>query len=121
MSVRFVIIGGGPAGNTAATVAARLGAKVTLIEDTVIGGVAHLYDCVPSKAMIATGSSLTGLERSRIMGLAAQGHLDIDALRFRILDIEQRLQSSVEGLLASQGVRMVHGRGRLKGPHEVII
>jgi dihydrolipoamide dehydrogenase len=121
MSVRLVIIGGGPAGNTAATVAARLGAKVTLVEDTVVGGVAHLYDCVPSKAMIATGSSLTGLERSRIMGLAAQGHLDIDALRFRILDIEQRLQSSVEGLLSSQGVRMIQGRARLKGPHEVLV
>ena len=32
MTVRFVIIGGGPAGNTAATVAATLGAQVTLIE-----------------------------------------------------------------------------------------
>ena len=28
MSVRFLIIGGGPAGNTAATYAARLGAEV---------------------------------------------------------------------------------------------
>jgi NAD(P)H dehydrogenase (quinone) len=121
MSIRFVIIGGGPAGNTAATVAARLGAKVTLVEDTVVGGAAHLYDCVPSKAMIATGSALTGLQRSSLMGLAAEGHLDIDALRFRILDIEQRLQRSVEGLLASQGVRMIAGRGRLKGPHEVIV
>src|SRR3954453_11985428 len=44
---RLVIIGGGPAGKTAATVAATLGAQVTLIERDVIGGAAHLLDCVP--------------------------------------------------------------------------
>jgi NAD(P)H dehydrogenase (quinone) len=38
MAVRFVIIGGGPAGNQAATTAARLGAKVTLVERDVVGG-----------------------------------------------------------------------------------
>ncbi len=121
MAVNLVIIGGGPAGNTAATVGARLGAKVTLIEDTVIGGAAHLHDCVPSKAMIATGGALGELRRAAGMGLHADGRLDLDALRFRILDIEHRLQRSVESLLESQGVRMIHGRGRLKGPHEVIV
>ena len=45
--MRFVIVGGGPAGNTAATYAARLGAKVTMIERDVIGGAAHLWDCIP--------------------------------------------------------------------------
>ena len=54
MTVRFVI-GGGPAGNQAATYAARLGAKVTVIESDVLGGAAHLWDCIPSKTMIATG------------------------------------------------------------------
>jgi pyruvate/2-oxoglutarate dehydrogenase complex dihydrolipoamide dehydrogenase (E3) component len=54
--VRFVIIGGGPGGNTAATVAASLGAEVTLIERDVVGGAAHLWDCIPSKAMVATGN-----------------------------------------------------------------
>ena len=56
MPLRFVIIGGGPAGNTAATHAARLGADVTVVEQDVIGGAAHLWDCIPSKAMIATGA-----------------------------------------------------------------
>ena len=58
MAIRFVIIGGGPAGNQAATHAARLGAEVTLIERDVIGGAAHLWDCIPSKAMIATGGAM---------------------------------------------------------------
>ncbi|MEL0041713.1 MAG: FAD-dependent oxidoreductase, partial [Ilumatobacter sp.] len=38
-----MIIGGGPAGNQAATYAARLGARVTMIERDVVGGAAHLW------------------------------------------------------------------------------
>src|SRR5688572_14148853 len=120
MSTRFVIVGGGPGGNTAATVAARHGAEVTLIERDLVGGAAHLWDCVPSKAMIATGGFLSELKRAEVMGLAADGRLDFDALRARIAGIESRLHNSVCDLLASQGVRMIRGTGRLKGPHEVI-
>ena len=64
MTVRFVIIGGGPAGNTAATHAARQGAKVTLIERDIVGGAAHLWDCIPSKTMIATGGAMSFAQRS---------------------------------------------------------
>ncbi len=70
MATRLVIIGGGPGGNTVATVAATLGAEVTLIEREVVGGAAHLLDCVPSKAMIATGGELAGLGRAGNDGVA---------------------------------------------------
>ena len=59
-----MILGGGPAGNTAATVAASLGAQVTLVERDIVGGAAHLWDCIPSKAMIATGGALAEMERA---------------------------------------------------------
>ena len=120
MSVRFVIIGGGPAGNTAATVAARLGAEVVLVERDILGGAAHLWDCVPSKAMIATGGFLSELERARVMGVAAEGRLDLEAIRERVASIEARLHQSICDLLQSQGVRIITGTGHLKGPGEVI-
>ena len=72
MPTRLVIIGGGPAGNTAATHAARFGAEVTLIERDVIGGAAHLWDCIPSKTMIATGGAMSFTRRIRGMGLERQ-------------------------------------------------
>jgi dihydrolipoamide dehydrogenase len=121
MSVRFVIVGGGPGGNTAATVAARLGAEVTLIERDLVGGAAHLWDCVPSKAMIATGGFLSELERAEVMGVAASGCIDLDALRSRIAGIEGRLHNSICNLLGSQGVRMIRGTGQLKGSHEIAV
>lgn len=121
MSVRFVILGAGPAGNTAATVAASLGADVTLVERDVIGGAAHLWDCIPSKAMIATGGGLSELSRARVMGLDARGRLDVTALRERVASIETRIQSSVTSLLESQGVRIIHGSGRFISPHTVAV
>lgn len=120
MAHRFVVIGGGPAGNQAATTAARLGAEVTLIERDVVGGAAHLWDCIPSKAMIATGDAMTQLRQAEAMGLReVDARLDFDALRTRITAIETRLERSVSGLLTSQGVELLEGTGRLVGPHEV--
>jgi len=117
----LVILGGGPAGNACASVAATLGADVTLVERDIVGGAAHLWDCIPSKALIATGGELVDLDRSETMGLAAEGHLDIDALRVRVASIEDRLHEMITTQLASQQVRVIVGSGELKGPHEVVV
>ena len=121
-TVRFVIIGGGPAGNMAATTAARLGAKVTLVERDIVGGAAHLWDCIPSKAMIATGGAISFARRSAGMGLArGEAQIDHTALKHRITGIEDHLSRSVVELLTSQGVRMLRRHGRLTGPPQVSV
>jgi dihydrolipoamide dehydrogenase len=122
VAVRFVILGGGPAGNQAATNAARLGAQVTLVERDVVGGAAHLWDCIPSKAMIATGAAMSFVEQAGGMGLThLDAALDVDGLKRRIIGIEDRLRGSIESLLADQGVRQLRGTGRLTGPRSVAV
>lgn len=61
--MHFVILGGGPAETEAATYAARLGVEVNLVERDVIGGTADMSDCIPSKAMSATGGAMSFLDR----------------------------------------------------------
>ena len=122
MATHFVIVGGGPAGNTAASHAARLGAHVTLIERDIVGGAAHLWDCIPSKTMIATGGAKSFAHR--LSGMALENfdpHLDLAAQRGRIAAIETHLHDAIVDLLTSQGVRMIRGTGRIKGPHDVIV
>ena len=115
-----MIIGGGPAGNTAATYAARLGAQVTVVERDVVGGAAHLWDCIPSKTMIATGGAMSFLRRSTGMGLEqAVAEVDTDALSGRIEGIKDHLRQGTTELLTSQGVRLARGVARFIGPNEV--
>jgi dihydrolipoamide dehydrogenase len=93
---------------------------VTLIERDVIGGAAHLWDCIPSKTMIATGGAMSFTRRLEGMGLEqADAEVDVDALEARIQGIKQRLQHGTTRLLDSQGVAMLHGTACLVGPHEV--
>jgi len=119
--VRLVILGGGPAGNMCASVAATLGADVTLVERDVVAGAAHLWDCIPSKTMIATGGELTELRRAHAMGLQADGRLDLDALRERVIEIEERIHRDIVRLLESQQVRLLRGSGRFKDAHHVVV
>jgi dihydrolipoamide dehydrogenase len=122
MAVRFVVIGGGPAGIHAAITGARLGAEVTVVERDVFGGAANLWDCIPSKAMIATGAVMSVADRAPGMGLQAlDSRLDLPALAGRIKDIETGLSGSVSQLLESQGVRLIRGRATMKGPHEIVV
>ncbi len=122
MPVHLVIIGGGPGGVEAAATASRLGAEVTLVERDVIGGAANLWDCIPSKAMIATGGAMALSRRAAALGLALEGvRIDLNALRERVRDISSRLAASNERQLESQGVRIVRGTGRLMGSHQVEI
>ncbi|MGH8979460.1 MAG: dihydrolipoyl dehydrogenase family protein [Acidimicrobiales bacterium] len=119
--MRFVIVGGGPAGSQAATHAARLGVEVALIERDVVGGAADLWDCIPSKAMIATGGAMSFLDRSEGMGLGpVDPTLDLGRLRGRIESITARLGASTTAILASQDVDLIRGEGRLAGPRTVV-
>jgi NAD(P)H dehydrogenase (quinone) len=117
---KLVVIGGGPAGHAAASAAARRGVSVTLIEREILGGAAHLLDCVPSKAMIATGGamSFTG----NLSGMGLENHtseVDVSALTARIESIKNHLSNDVHTLLHSQGVTVILGTARLASAHTV--
>jgi dihydrolipoamide dehydrogenase len=119
--MRFVIIGGGPAGNQAATHAAMLGVDVTLIERDIVGGAANLWDCIPSKAMIATGGAMATLNRIQGMGVVgARGSIDLEVLRDRIAAIVASLEQTNEKILHSQQVEVVRGTARLTDAHTVV-
>jgi NAD(P)H dehydrogenase (quinone) len=122
MPVRLVILGGGPAGVAAAATAARLGAEVTMVEREVIGGAANLWDCIPSKSMIASGAGLSFSRRSSALGISLTGGPpDLEALRSRVRAISQRLSASATRQLESQGVRLIRGTGSFVDSHAVSV
>lgn len=118
---RFVIVGGGPAGSTAATVAATLGAQVTLIEDAIVGGAAHLWDCIPSKTMVATSIRMNAIRGAEKLGIVLpESHVDLGRLGKRIATISGDLERGATAILESQGVELVPARGRFIDSRTVV-
>jgi dihydrolipoamide dehydrogenase len=120
--ISFLIVGAGPAGTAAATNAAALGARVTLVERDVVGGAAHLWDCIPSKTMTATAIRIDSMRNAASLGLvAAPGHVDSQQLTERIKHISGDIHRRWVSLLASQGVEIIAGTARLTSPNEAVV
>jgi len=118
---RFLIIGAGPAGSMAATVAAALGADVTLVESSIIGGAAHLWDCIPSKAMVAASHrKLSVLDADKLGYVVEGGGIDLDRLSDRIDEVSGDLSRNSTEILEDQGVRMLKGRAHFTSAHDAV-
>ena len=119
---RFLVIGGGPAGHNAAAQAATLGAEVTLVEDQIVGGAAHLWDCIPSKAMVSSSMRLRAIRHARRLGVSEPGpvELDMENLSSHVYGIADRIALGVTSMLESQGVEMIRGRAHFTGPNSAV-
>ena len=119
---RLLVIGGGPAGHNAATQAATLGAKVTLVEDQIVGGAAHLWDCIPSKAMVSSSMRMRAIRQASRLGVSEPGpvELDMDNLSSHVYGIADTIADGVTGMLDSQGVEIIRGRGHFAGPNAAV-
>ena len=120
----MAILGGGPGGYEAALVAAQLGAEVTVVDRTGVGGSAVLTDCVPSKTLIATAELMTEVAGAGELGVelaAGTGpRVDLGEVNARVGPGPAQSED-IESRLDREKVRVVLGRGRLDGPETVVI
>ena len=120
--MRIAIIGGGPGGYEAALVAAELGADVTVVDRSGLGGACVLWDCVPSKTLCSTVEVVTWMEQAPSLGLTTEQpalHIDLPTVFQRILWLANAQSQDVEKKVAQAGVKIVRGTGRLVGSHEI--
>ncbi len=115
-----VVIGGGPAGYTAAITALQNGLRVALVEQKYLGGECTNWGCIPSKALIELGSAV-GVARA----LSRHGiTLKVESIdRSKTLrHISRAVTKAREGVkyLLSE-VDVIQGFGRLKNTHLVKI
>ncbi len=115
------IIGGGPGGYEAALVARRLGADVTLVEQTGLGGSTVLTDCVPSKTLIATSDFLTELGGAAELGVQVPREIkaDMAAVNARVTSLAEAQSADIERRLSDVGVRIIDGTATVASPSQV--
>jgi pyruvate/2-oxoglutarate dehydrogenase complex dihydrolipoamide dehydrogenase (E3) component len=114
--MRFVILGGGPAGYAAAGTAAALGAQVTLIERRGLGGNCTLTDAIPSKTLLHTASVMATVEGAERIGVRFEhGRPTVDLLatiaHARWLAAHQA--GSIRQRLDTSEAEVVYGEGRV--------
>jgi NAD(P)H dehydrogenase (quinone) len=117
VETRIVIIGGGPAGYEAALVAAAHGnVEITLVDSDGLGGACVLFDCVPSKTLIASTGVRTDLRRAPDLGFdiaSEDAKILVPQIHKRIKTLAAAQSADIAERLRSQGVRLVNGRGEL--------
>jgi len=113
----LIVIGGGSAGLVAAGTAARLGARVVLVEADRLGGDCTWTGCVPSKALIhaatvahqgwaASWTTVTGIDQPAAMVQVRQA-------------IAAVYERETPEALARDGVEVVSGPARFRDRHTV--
>jgi len=112
------IIGGGPAGYTAAIRAAEYGLKVALIEKTdKLGGTCLHVGCIPTKALLFNAEIWDHLKHAADFGIAGIGTptLDWAAVLKRKNAIITKHVKGLEFLMKKHKISVVPGYGRLTG------
>ena len=117
------ILGGGSAGLTVASGAARLGARTLLVEkENQLGGDCLHYGCVPSKTLIHTAHVYHLMKQAPLFGLPAAEGKPVDfrevARRIRaVIGIIQRHDS--EERFCSLGVKVEFGSPVFRDEHTI--
>ena len=113
----LLVLGGGTAGIVAAKTAARLGARVVLVERDRTGGDCLWTGCVPSKALLAAAESAAGARRAERFGVL------VDGVRVDFARVMQHVHAAIRQIapvdsieaLEAAGVTVRTGEGRFVG------
>ena len=88
----LIVIGGGSAGLTSVTIAARLGARSLLVDRESLGGDCLHYGCVPSKSLIASARMA---HRMRHAGKYGFDSVDLRTDLARVMDRVDKIREQI--------------------------
>jgi dihydrolipoamide dehydrogenase len=115
MDCDVAVLGGGPAGYTAAIRAAQLGGKVACIEqEPDLGGTCLRVGCIPTKAWVQTAHALhDARETFAKLGVGvSEPQLDFAQAGEWKSSVVKQMTGGVASLFKANGVEWVKGRGR---------
>jgi len=119
--VRLTILGAGPGGYVAAIRAAQLGAEVTVIEESEVGGTCLNWGCIPTKTLIASAEVLHKAKNAADFGLELAGNVspNIKKIMERKRKVVDTQVKGIRGLLRSWGIKLLEGRGVIINPKKI--
>ena len=122
MEFDVAVLGGGPAGYTAAIRAAQLGARVACIEqEPELGGTCLRVGCVPTKAWVSTAHALHAAREidPKLGVVAGQPVLDFAQANEWKAGVVKQMTSGVASLFKANGVTWLQGAGHFEDARSI--
>lgn len=114
MKYQVIIIGGGPAGYTAAEAAGKAGLSVLLIEKSSLGGVCLNEGCVPTKTLLYSAKTLDSARHaSKYAVNVSEVSFDLPKIIARKNKVVRKLVLGIKAKLTSSQVTMVVGEAQI--------
>lgn len=108
------IIGGGPAGYTAALHAAAKGLSVVMFERNKVGGVCLNSGCIPTKAILHSAEVYNEIKCAESLGIFVENsHVDFAKVIERKDRVVEKLRKALELSLKNSGVVIVNALAEL--------
>jgi dihydrolipoamide dehydrogenase len=113
----LLILGGGPAGYSAAEKAGNAGLSTVLIEKEHLGGVCLNHGCIPSKALLHAGKLYSSIKNAGKFGVeAGQITFNLTTAMARKQEVVERLRRGIGHALKKSGVTVVNTAGAIMPP-----
>ena len=122
MNFDIAIIGGGPAGYTAAERAGANGLRAVLFEKKAIGGVCLNEGCIPTKTLLYSAKILDSIKSASKYGISAESpSFDLTKIMSRKEKTVKMLTGGVKMTVNSYGVTIVEKEAFIEGEENGLI
>lgn len=112
----LAVIGGGPAGYSAAITAAKSGLKTALIEKNELGGVCLNRGCIPSKAMLHSAKIFRQTLDSEKFGVTCkEADFNLGTALAHKNDVICQLKCGIADSLEHAGAKVINAEAHIKG------
>ena len=119
----LIVIGSGAGGSAAATIAAREGKKVAIIEQSVFGGDSPNFSDIPTKALLHAAQLYDEARHGARFGLRsnALGYNYPSLRAWKNLAVERTGAAGNRKFYESQGIDTIEARAHFLSPHEISV
>ncbi|MCC8146898.1 MAG: dihydrolipoyl dehydrogenase [Bacteroidales bacterium] len=119
MMYDLAIIGGGPAGYTAAELAGKNGLKTVVFEKTALGGVCLNEGCIPTKTLLYSAKVYNTAKDAAKYGVSCDNPtFDLSKIIARKNKVVRKLVAGVRGKMTEAGVETVTGHAEIKSAND---
>ncbi|MBR5250458.1 MAG: dihydrolipoyl dehydrogenase [Clostridia bacterium] len=116
----LLVLGGGPAGYSAAIRASQNGLKVALTEQSKVGGTCLNRGCIPTKALLHSAEVLNSARHAQEFGIFVENpSFDLGKIYERRDLVVTKLRTGVEKLLSARKVALFEGQASFVDAHTV--